>query len=443
MKAVDPRPWNIFAGLCVASGCGGRVFGVDTSGSESESGDPSESTTTVDSSDGSDTDEGPECVTSVDCPDGYYCSQGECIYIPQDDDPDTADSEYNYGECTSHVDCDPFEICASSYCQDVGWPSDCPAPDPVAILTIPETSLALSFADVDDVGASELVVATQSELQVYESGSDVPLVSPRGLDSNTIDAMAGAAFDAMPGEDVVILVADELRRHASDGVGNFAAPSVSASSWPDSVGLLAGDFDGVAPADTAIWASSGAGIELGSGAVVQLSLDEIGAATARSLAEPVPGFALQSGVDLPFFDTAGTLLAVAWFWADPPYALTSIAQLGEGFDLASSVIYEQSPWTLIEQWHPVRGSRYGEWAIPGQVAAMAGGDFDGDTQADVALLVDGTVQVHFAVLGEACLALYPFAAIATSIVVGDHDGDTDDEIAIRFEAGNIAVIDGE
>jgi hypothetical protein len=439
--AVDPRAWNIFAGLCLASGCGGRVIGADTSGTETA--DSSESITTVDDPDGSD---GPECVTSLNCGYSYECYDGECVYVPQGQDGhnhDYAEGWDHSAECFYDADCSTLEICDAGFCQEVWHPSACRPPDPDAGLMIPVASLALSFADVDDDGAEELVVATVSELHVYESGSDVPLISPRGLESETVDAMAAAAFDATPGEDVVILYADELRRHASDGAGNFAAPSVSPSSWSNSVGLLAGELDGAAPADTLIWASSGAGVELASGASIQLSNEMIASAIARPLAEPAAGFALQRSDILYFFTSGGASIGTAQMrGSSPPFALTSITQLGEAHDLSSSVI--GSDWTMIEQWRPASANLDGYSGVLGQVTAMAGGDFDGDAQADVALIIDGSLQVQFGVLSETtCLALYPFESIATNIVVGDHDGDLDGELAIRFEGGNVAVIDAE
>jgi hypothetical protein len=434
----DPRAWNIFAGLCVASGCGSRVIGADTSGTES-----SESSTTLDTTDAS---EGSGCVTDLDCPSGYYCTNGMCLYFVGDGYSDRYGDGYGDGpgDCAADADCETLSLCEFVYCQGLGMPVACRPPDPVPSLMIPVASLALSFADVDDDGAEELVVATQTELQVYESGIDIPLVSPRGLDSDSIDAMDAAHLDVSPGEDVVILFADELRQHASDGVGNFAAPSVSASNWPDSVGLLAGELDGGALAEMLIWASSGAGLILGSGDVVAVSDVEIGSATARPITEPVAGFLLQrdhslelhiSGVDEPV--GLSSMRGVA------PHALTSIAELGDSFDLSSSRIEAPVAWTVIEQWGAVNGSLGVRWGVLGQVTAMAGGDFDGDARADVALLVDGTVQVQFGVLTDTCLATYPFAGVATNFVVGDHDGDGDDELAIRFEGGNVAVIDAE
>jgi hypothetical protein len=312
----------------------------------------------------------------------------------------------------------------------------------VAILEIPVASLGLSFADVDADGAMELVIATQSELQVYEGGSIVPLVSPRGLDSDSIDAMVGGPFDAMAGDDVVILFADELRLHGSDGMGNFGVPTTSATSWPDSLGLLAGEFDGPAPADLLIWGTSGAGVRLGSGDEFSLGDGETEAATARSLDDPVGGFMLQRGQLLEFYTVVGGTIASSPARADPPFAVTSIEHLGDGYDLSSSVIEQE--WTFIEERGPATGNLGNQWGLVGQVMAMAGGDFDGDARADVALIVGSSVQIRFDEHDpDSCLAQYPYASIATGLAVGDHDGDGDDELAVRFDGGHVSLLDGE
>jgi hypothetical protein len=444
--SVDPRAWNIVAGLCVASGCGGRTISSD--GSADGSGDGSANGSGTDASESAESSTesnttletgGPECVSDVDCQPGYYCLEGECEYTFA---PDGHLDNHHYAECYADIDCSALELCDFDYCQQVLSPSDCQPPDPVPELSIPIGSLALHFADVDADGAEELVVATASELQVYESGSDMPSISPRGLDSDSIDAMVGGSFDAMPGDDVMILFADELRLHRSDGVGNFVDPSVSPSAWPDSVGLLDGEFDGAAPADLLVWASSGAGVLLGSGDGVPLSAEVIGSATARSLDDPLGGFVLQHNAFLDFYTAAGEEIGSSQMRGSNVYALTSIAQLGDGFDLSSSSMPGQ--WTLIEQWGPATGNLGIYWGLLGQVEAMAGGDFDGDARADIALIVDGTLQIQFGVLTDSsCLASYPFAGIAEDLAVGDHDGDGDDELGVRFDAGNIAVVDGE
>jgi hypothetical protein len=442
MKPVDPRAWNIVAGLWLASGCGSRTIEVEGSGTDAgESTESSSESSSESNSESSSTLETPpECVTDSDCGYSYQCVQGECEYYSSSRDcHGDGDGDYWY-DCNTDIDCNAFELCYGGTCEPLASPSACMPPAPVPSLAIPVAALALSFVDVDADGADELVIATPSELQVYESASDVPLVSLRVLDSDSIDAMVGGPFDAMAGDDVMILFADELRLHASDGAGSFAAPSVSLSDWPDSIGLLAGEFDGEAPADLLLWGNSGAGVRLGSGDTFPLSDDVITVATARSLDDPSGGFALLRGQSiLAFFNTDGTIINEGSLRPGSPNVLTSVSPLGS--DLSSSVVSE---WTVIEQWAPTTGYLLSRWGVLGQVTAMAGGDFDGDSASDVALIVDGAVQINFGVASPmTCLASYPFASSAVAVAVGDHDGDGDDELAVQFEAGDVVVLDGE
>jgi hypothetical protein len=424
---VDPRAWNILAGLCLTSSCSGRAIGTDDSGTETTQG----TSTTLETG-------GPECRTDADCPYGYVCQDGVCQY------DSVPDGHWGYS-CYEDDDCDLLEWCNYGYCDEVpGEAPSCPPPAPTPSLELPVAALGLSFVDVDADGASELVIATQSELQVYESGSDMPLVSPRGLESNTIDAMVGGQFDAMAGEDVVILFADELYLHGSDGVGNLAAPSVSQSPWPDSVGLLAGEFDDANATDLLIWASSGAGVLLGSGEMLELSAKDIVLATARSVDDPLGGFVLMHGDNLDFYTADGAAIASSPMRGGSPHALTSIAHLGDCCDLSSShKQYDEGEWTLFEQWGPGTGSLGTSWGTGLPILAMLGGDFDGDGQGDLVLATMGSLRLHFSVLtDEACTAPYVFNGNVLGLAVGDHDGDGDDELAIRSDVPHVAILDG-
>jgi hypothetical protein len=425
---VDPRAWNILAGLCLTSSCSDRAIGADGNETETTQG----TSTTLETG-------GPECQTDTDCPYGYVCQDSVCEYYA------VPDGHWGY-VCYEDQDCGLLEWCNYGYCETVPQkPYGCPPPDPATSLEIPVVALGLSFVDVDADGASELVIATQSELQVYESGSDMPLVSPRGLESDSIDAMVGGQFDAMAGEDVVILFADELHLHGSDGVGNLAAPSVSPSPWPDSVGLLAGEFDDDASAtDLLIWASSGAGVLLGGGEVLELSAEDIVLATARSVDDPLGGFVLVRGSTLDFYTVDGAAITSSPMRGGAPHALTSIAHLGDIFDLSAS--HKQSDlgeWTLFEQWGPGTGNLGTSWGTD-IIQAILGGDFDGDGQGDLALVSEGGVRLHLRVLtDESCTGSYAFNGNVLGLAVGDHDGDGDDELAIRSDVPHVAILDGE
>ncbi len=446
-RSFDPRAWNILAGLCLTS-CSGRTIGSDdvaTSATETEG---TTQVTDAETTAGTDTSitssetetDGAECRTDDDCTPGYYCLDGVCEYIP------VPDGHWNY-QCYSDADCEPVEICDYYYCEYLLSPAPCRPLAPVPIQEIPIASLALTFADVQGDGSKELVIATQSELHVFDS-SGAETVSPRELDSDTVTAMVAGPFDATPGDDVMILYADELLLHASDGVGSFAAPSVIPTGLPDSVGALAGDFDGAGLADVLIWASSGAVVSLGSGEVIELSTGDFRTATARAVDELPAGFLLDRSGVLDWFETDGDASGSAWPRGDAPITLTSIDHVGDWFDLSSSLIFSQGPaqeWTLIESWWSLDNEDSDfAWGVNGRVDAMAGADFDGGETADVALIVGGTVQINHQVLSDSsCLELYPFAGVAAALAVGDHDGDGDDELAIRFEDGHVSVVDGE
>lgn len=425
--SFDPRAWNILAGLCLASGCGDRTIGADDT-------DGSESNTT----DGTTETGGPECSTDEDCLPGYYCVDGICEYVPSHDGSWVI-------ECSSDVDCDPLELCEYDYCSWVSTPPACVPTVPGGLGAIPIASLALTFADLDGDGSDALVIATQTELHVFDD--DTVNVYPREFASDFIDAMAAGPLDAMPGDEVVIMVDDELHVHGWDGMGNFATLGVQPAGLLGSVELLVGEFDGEAPADMVICASLGAAVTLGSGDVVELSHGPCSAITARSIDDPLGGFAVASGV-IDFYTAAGEAIASSEAHGNPS-SLTSIEHLGDGFDLSSSNLLslasgQEQGWSLIEQWGPATGNLGTRWGLLGLVTAMAGGDFNGDARADVGLIVDGVAQIHFGPLAQqTCLQQYSLAGVAADLAVGDNDGDGDDELAVRLEDGQIEVLPGE
>ena len=443
--SFDPRAWNIAAGLCLATGCGARTISVDTdTGTDAtDETEETESNTTITI----EPTTGPECVNASDCPYGYYCYDGMCEYVPHHDGHLDHTEDYWYGECYVDTDCEPLAICDFDYCEPLLGPSDCAPPDQATALPIPGVALALSFVDVDDDGADELVVATQSELHVFESGSDMPTTSARGLDSPSVDAMVGGAFDMSPGDDVVLLFADELYLHASDGVGSLAMPIVVASGWTDSRGLRVGQFDDQALSDLLIWSGTGAGIAFGSGLGVPLG-DQVAIATAdaRSVDDPVAGFviAFEESPVMSFHDADGGFIDYVGLRGVWPYAVTSFEILGDGYVLSTSTINSVESWTAFEEWGPATGNSGQIWGMLGSVEAMLGADFGGDARDDVAMLSGGEPRIHFDVHDiNGCLATYSLGDPAVDLVAGDHDGDGDDELALLTALGEVVVIDGE
>ena len=150
--SLDPRLWNLFAGaVMLAAGCGGR--GATSDGSET----------------GTSGDEPTECVSNVGCPDQYWCVSGVCVYY----EPDDGNMPYEPPPgCYVASDCAADEACELGDCIWVGLPPPA-CSDTVTLIPLPDVGpvLRMTFADVDADGQDELVAATQTALNVYESGS--------------------------------------------------------------------------------------------------------------------------------------------------------------------------------------------------------------------------------------------------------------------------------
>jgi hypothetical protein len=207
MMRVDPRAWNLLAGLSLIAGaCSGRNLSSDDG-----TNDGSESV-------------GPECSQDSDCPPGYYCRDGVCSYHISLDG-----GVGGWAECYELDDCGPLSLCLSYYCSSpIPDLHGCPLTAEFGIpLTIGQPPLALSFVDVDADGAAELVAATQAELHAFESGSNVASVSARVYESSSIVAMVAGDFESDPGQDLALLVDDTLLVHRADGIAGFDAPSES------------------------------------------------------------------------------------------------------------------------------------------------------------------------------------------------------------------------
>jgi hypothetical protein len=90
---------------------------------------------------------------------------------------------------------------------------------------------------------------------------------------------------------------------------------------------------------------------------------------------------------------------------------------------------------------PLTASLTSSLGAAGTVTRLRAGDLDGlDDIDELALIVDDSVTVH--VSGE-CLLPIPLDGLARDVVFGDHDGDGDDELAIRTTAMNVELVDIE
>jgi hypothetical protein len=446
---VDPRAWNLLAGLSLIAGaCSGRIIGSDdgddssTDGSssdgtnESSSSDDSTTSTSTSSTDESDTGD-PECIQDSDCPPGYYCLDGVCEYQA------APDGNWNL-ECYSHYDCAPLELCIDDYCSPVLELSGCRPTAELGIpLTIAQTPLALSFVDLDDDGAAELVIATQTELHAFESGSDVASISARVVESPSITAMVAGNFAPGPGQDLTLLVDDTLLVHPADGIAGFDAPSESPSPQLDSLGLIAGNFAGDDEPGTElmVWGESGANFSHSEATLEGPLL----AVTAHDWNAPGPHFMARNADVLRYHSIYTEFLTSVPSYLGAAAFLTAITH-PESLDLAATV-FENGPetsWTLFELWNGDMAR--GEWGVEGVISAMASSNIYTLESDPVALIHDGGVTLIDNIgSGSECTTALDLGGLtgATHLAIGDHDGDGDSELAVAFASGEILVFDGE
>ncbi len=417
----DPRAWNLLAGLALVNGCGERASSTDGAPTESSS------------------ESGPECIAHADCPPGYLCNQGECWYPLSLDD---YSSDPYYSPCRTDADCEMLELCEYSDCDSVYTFAPCDAiPSLLPPFEISEPVLALAFVDVDDDAAEELVVATQTQLHVFESGSPMPVSHARGSESLGVHAMVGGAFDDVPGEDVMLLHFDQLDLHVSDGLGNLAPAIEMQSPYPDSRGLEPGSFDGQPTTDLLIWGEVSTGVRYGGGGTLGLLGGNVTSASARDLGLPGNGFTALRDGELLFVDIGGLtpfVLGTVSLYGDLPHAQTRFDGFGETLELGSSQV---AGWTLVQAFDRASASLLTQWGFPGTVTHMRTGELDGlDEVEDIALLVDDGLVL---LVGGACQLPVPLEGAAGELVFGDHDGDGDDELAARVGTNLVSIVDVE
>lgn len=437
---VDTRAWNLLTGLALVTGCSSRTISFD--GDSTDSINDGETTLTTDGPDSgpdsssdsgpdSGPDTGPECIDSSDCPYGYYCYNGVCDYVPHHD------GHIPYYDCYSDFECGSLSLCDYNYCQYVYTPPQCDFVLPRGpVIEIPDEPLALAFVDVDDDGAQELVVATQTQLHVIENGSIMPSPHPRVIESNSVDALVGGAFDGNPGADVMLLHDDQLVLHASDGLGNLLAPVPNPVPHQNTFGIEAGEFDGEPITDLLAWGSQTSGVIYGSGAVFDLLGGTVTSASTRDVG--LPGFTLLRESELLFFDISGFVFGSTFLRGTGPLTQASIDMNGEALEVGTSNI---EGWTLVDVFDHANASLTWRWGVLGSVTLTRAGDLDGlDAIDELALIIDGTVWLNVA--GE-CLLQVPLDFVALDVAFGDHDGDGDDELAVLTGNGTISIVDVE
>jgi hypothetical protein len=410
----DPRAWNLVTGVVlVTAACGTRA--AQETG---ETGDP------------------PECMNSSDCPPGYGCYAGMCGWNPPPDEGETTSSH----ECRENHDCDEFEICESYYCVMAdALPPDCEDGGftlPVAI-DVPAPALALTFADVDADEQDELVVATEAELLVYESGGAAPTSSSR--EAGSIEDMVAGSFDATPGEDALLLVADALLLHGSNGDGSFAPGIVSPTAIGSINGLYAGQFDDQPPTDLFAWGNAGAYVER-AGEVVTFGNLPVQDGAAHEFGSSVSGFALQRDYYIEIYTLDGQLIEA---WHDSSNWPPAIAAFTRGLEALYVHVVPQSTWSRVLAGNPELETT--QWSIYGTPDQLFAGDLDGTGTDELVFFDDANLAIDVNPLDQGnCwyAPTIPAGGSPSEAVFGDYDGDGDEELAIRTLQGEVVLIDG-
>ena len=465
-REFDPRAWNLFAGAALLAGCSTRTLSgegetsdttstddgnqVDSSTDTTDTTDTTATTDTTDTTTG-DGDGDPyygcasHCMTNAQCYGcGLYgpfiCQNGNCV-------PDYECVGWDYW-------CSQFEICVGFDCVSQGEPPPSCGFDEFDIPTIHQpasTPLALSFVDVDEDGNDELVVATETELLVYEFGSDVPTASPRMPPSVGPIEMVAGRFDAQPGEDVTLLVAGETHRYLSDSVASLGMPSIEVSPLANPVGLFAGEFDDIAPSDLLVWGQEGALIDLG-GDTVPLTTEFVRSGAGFDYGTPAASVAIIRDSRARVYDLSGEEQFYSSKWSGLVGSMQAGDQPGYFTVAENQSDYYSSSWLEIAVMNAPNLELVSTILVPGATeypnneGGHVAGDFDGD-QYDEILASQGTpyLQIVFGVFTEPCIATQDLGggqAVAYDIAVGDHDGDGDDEVAL-IQGADVLVVDVE
>jgi hypothetical protein len=349
-------------------------------------------------------------------------------------------------DCNDDDDCEPFAYCLDTNTCQVCTSAGSPPPDcPDAFTSEPTFlepgvwSLGLVFADTNDDGRDELVVASETELLVYKLGNDFPTVTAREPGSLSIISMTAGPLDGLPGDEVLLLVNDEVHRYQADGLAGFATPSIEPQTILVPNGLLVGDFDGQSPSDLLLWASGGVILELGSGGSTQFFDDGVSEGAAFEFGSPFAGMMFTS-YSSHTFDLAGNLLGEGGHLGNHQIVAVEAADAGA---YVGSVWEGGLSWGELRSFDPVTAAPLGTLFVDG-LTDIASADLDGDGNDELISSGYQALTIFFDPLGDACRVEVDFPGSATAIVAGDHDGDGDDELALSWaESTSIMLVDGE
>jgi hypothetical protein len=419
MRGIDPRAWNLFGALALATpAC------VDEAGGGHGSSDPPH------------TEEPP-------CGNAFEQSPFRCS--PPDDYYETDTDDYDYG-CGSEPECGPGELCMSDECvtgQAVPACGDTLTfSNPIPLPAEADGTVVLSAIQIDADPQVELIVqATSLALVDAVEGT----VAPIDAEVSSPVVAAVGAFDPMTADDLVLkdTATGLLSFLRNDGLGGLEAAEV-VDFAASGLQLVAADLDGDANLDVWVsgvrWAGDGAGgftqtamPGLGGGNVVAFAAD-------ADAADELLGADIQTGALAVHDLDAG----VEIIEAVPRDAGWSLAATDLDDDGTEDALRLQSgvPGNVLEQFfgdqlmaEPVR------LGLVSRHTRIALADLDADGFEEIvawSTSAGATVTVYRGFEGGA--PCYSATELAGEVVVGDFDGDGRDELAITV--GYVTTIHG-
>jgi hypothetical protein len=424
MGNFEPKAWNLCASVVVVAACGPSKIGASDSAADAGTTEPS-----------TDSSSDPECERNSDCAIGYECRNGVCKYVFYDDGWNTDDDGDGdpYSPCPDD-DCPAYSFCFES-CESIEQPSPgCEGPlgqaIPLALISGP--ALALTFVDADGDGRDELAVVTATHIELFDNTVDPPTLSLRIADSPAIDGVSAGGFDATFGDDLIVLFEQTVWLHGSDGASSFAAPNPVMVPLRAPAGMTAGNYLEGPATELIVWGDGAVAFRPGgpSWTITDKRVDDL---TALDLDDPLSTVLIYSGPQELMFDLGtGETIATKSKWTK--FVRTgSLSSESGGYYV--TLLGDASNWRGV-------GVREGDGqlvqlrAVPIAAVDLATGDLDGDGNGDLVVWSEtGEVGIELDPLGPLhCWRSLGFIAPGpdAELVLGDFDGDGDDEIAARF-----------